>query len=195
MRAPGFHDVVERVGTLAQRDGEAIHRREGGHERGEGRDPDRGRDHVIGGLRHVDVVVRVHRRRRATRRTEARVREVREHLVDVHVEGGARARLIDVDHELVAVRAAEDEVSGRDDRVGALRIEPPGATMHRRRRTLDAHDGVDDPRMRAEPADGEVRDGPCRLRPVPRVRRDLDRAERVVLHADARHQKLFVNNG
>ena len=43
---------------------------------------------------------------------------VRDHLVGVHVRGGARAALDHVDDELVVQLAGDDLVAGLDDRVG-----------------------------------------------------------------------------
>ena len=59
---------------------------------------------------------------------------VGEHLVRVHVVRRAGARLVDVDDELIAQRAAEDLVGGGDDGVGDRRIEPAEGARSLRRR-------------------------------------------------------------
>ena len=61
------------------------------------------REHVVGGLPHVHVVVRV----------RAVAGERRDDLVGVHVRRRARAGLEDVDRELVVVRALRDLVRRR----------------------------------------------------------------------------------
>ena len=71
--------------------------------------PYRGRDGVIGRLRHVDVVVGMHRLvRRVHRVTEQLIGAVGHHLVGVHVVAGARARLKGIDHEVLVMLPGQD---------------------------------------------------------------------------------------
>ena len=76
----------------------------------------RGRVHVVRGLPHVDVIVRVDARVLAARAAEDLRRAVGEDLVRVHVVRGAGARLIDVHDELVAQLPGEHVVGRADDR-------------------------------------------------------------------------------
>ena len=92
---------VERVGQLPRR----AHERRG---RRQQRQPRRRREHVVGGLAHVDVVVRVDARVRAAWLAEELAGAVGQHLVGVHVVRRAGARLVDVHDELIAKPAGED---------------------------------------------------------------------------------------
>ncbi len=73
------------------------------------------REHVVGRLSHVHVIVRVDAAVVALRRTEDFGGAVREHLVGVHVVRRAGARLVHVDDELVAELARQHLVSRLDD--------------------------------------------------------------------------------
>ena len=97
---------------------EGVERAEHGRKRGQHREPHRRGDHVVGALGHVDVIVRMDRRVDAARLAEDLVGAVREDFVNVHVVARARARLVHVHDELVAVPAAEHLVGGLHDRVG-----------------------------------------------------------------------------
>ena len=115
----------------------------------ERREVDGGGEDVVGRLAHVDVVVGV----------APVAGEVGDHLVGVHVRGGARAGLEDVDRELVVVLAGGDRVAGRGDprRRGRRRARPSSALTRRRGRLQPAQpadDGHRDPLAR--------RPGSCR---------------------------------
>ena len=60
--AAGLDDVVELGALGQQRRGQEVERGERGGQRGQHREPHRGRDHVVGALGHVDVIVGMHRR-------------------------------------------------------------------------------------------------------------------------------------
>ena len=94
----------------------------------------RSRDHVVGRLSHVDVIVGVDLVVGALRAAKHFRGAIGQHLVGVHVVRGAGARLIDVDDELIAQRAAEHLVGRRDDRVRDAAIEPAGVRDWLRRR-------------------------------------------------------------
>ena len=79
-------------------------------ERGE---MDRGREDVVRALAHVDVVVRVH----------VLAGQGRDDLVGIHVRARARARLEDVDRELVVVLATRDRIAGYGNPLRLLRVE------------------------------------------------------------------------
>src|SRR5213079_3033479 len=86
MGASRFHDRIELLRLLRQALFEFA---EGGQQvvvdLHEGRDVDRGRDHVVRGLAHVHVVVRMNGPFLAERVTEDLVRSIRNHLVRIHV--------------------------------------------------------------------------------------------------------------
>ena len=82
------------------------------------------REHVVGGLAHVDVVVGV----------GAVAGEVGDDLVGVHVRRGARAGLEDVDRELVVELAGGDAVGGGGDPLGEVGVEQPQLGVDARRR-------------------------------------------------------------
>ena len=86
-------------------------------------DVHRGRERVVGGLRHVHVVVGVDRRLRAELAARHLDGAVGDDLVDVHVGLGARAGLPDVQREVVVERAGDHLVGRRDDQVGDGRVE------------------------------------------------------------------------
>src|SRR5699024_1609774 len=72
-----------------------------------------GREGVVGGLAHVDVVVRVN--------LDARLlSQGRDDLVGVHVRGGAGAGLEDVDRELGVELVIGDAQGGVDDGLALL---------------------------------------------------------------------------
>jgi hypothetical protein len=60
-----------------------------------------------------------------------RRREVRDHLVGVHVRGGARAGLEHVDRELVVELAGGDAVGGGGDPLGELGSSRPSSALTR----------------------------------------------------------------
>src|SRR6266480_5359864 len=148
---------------------------------------DRGRDHVVRGLGHVDVVVRMHRLVRATLAAKQLVRAVGEDLVTVHVVRGARPRLVGIHHELVAVFAGQHLVSRPHDRVGELGVETSGLLVREGGGLLDPNDGVHERRERQELGDGEVLAGPLGLDPVERVGRNGQLAQGITLDAGAAH--------
>ena len=104
--AAGLDHVGELLGLRFQRLLQATHRRQQvvGH-LAQRRQVDGGGEDVVGGLAHVDVIVGV----------GPVAGEVGDHLVGVHVRGGAGAGLEDVDRELVVVLARGDGVAGRGD--------------------------------------------------------------------------------
>jgi hypothetical protein len=78
--ASGLDGRLPQLGLLLERHGKVLHRRDEGVEQVTGhRDVHRRREDVIRGLRHVDVVVRVHGG------AERGGCQARQHLVDVHV--------------------------------------------------------------------------------------------------------------
>ena len=149
------------------------------------REGERRRVHVVRRLRAVDVVVRVHAVVRPAHAAEQLVRAVRDHLVHVHVDRGAAAAVHDVDRELAAVLAGRDLVRRRDDRRGELRRQLARREVRACRRGLHVGERGDELELvrHRDARDGEVRDGPHRVRAVQGVARHVDGAERVPLLA------------
>ena len=87
-----------------------------------------------------------------------------------------RPRLVGVDHELVARRAADDFVRRGDDGVGEARGEAPRFAMRERRRLLDPDVREDERLERQESTDREVAHGAQRLHTVVRIGRHFQRA-------------------
>src|SRR5438445_148685 len=81
---------------------------------------------------------------------------IRENFIRVHVVRRTGARLINVNDEMLAMLAAQDLVSGRDDRVGELRVETPGFLVRESGSALDPHCRIDERRERLQSADGKV---------------------------------------
>ena len=134
MRAPGLEHAGERAALSLSAVGERAsptRARPGSTQ--QDRQARRGREDVVRGLPHVDVVVGVHALVGAARPAEQLAGAVGEHLVRVHVVRRAGAGLIDVDDELVAQLAGEDLVRGarRWRRRPARSRRPSGALARR----------------------------------------------------------------
>ncbi len=173
---------------LARNDaGQHVERGEGRGQRGQHRQAHRRRDDVVGALGHVDVIVRVHRGVDAARRAEDLVGPVGEHLVNVHVVAGARAGLIHVHDELIAMLPAENLVGRLDDGVGQARLQPAGLLVRERGRALDPDHRVHEGRQRTEPGDRKILGRAQRLDAVQRVGRDGLFAQGIAFEAGGGH--------
>ena len=150
--------MIERPAALHERLGEPVHRAEHRGERREGGETHCGGNHVVGALSHVDVIVGVHRRVGAALGPEQLVGPVGEHFVTVHVVAGAGARLIHIDHELIAVLPAQDLVGCLDDGVGQAGVESPGFLVGQGGGALDPDHRIDEGRKRLESRDRKVFD-------------------------------------
>ena len=98
-----------------------------------------------------------------------RLGEVADHLVGVHVGGGAAAGLENVDHELIVVLAGGDFFGGFFDGGREIRRQLAEPAVHVRRRALDQAERADERPRKTQTADGEILDGALRLRAVERV--------------------------
>ena len=154
VRAAGLHDVLELRGLGGERRLEVLERGQQRVrrlvERGE---VDGAREHVVGRLAHVHVVVGMH----------ALAGEVRDDLVGVHVRRGARAGLEDVDRELVVVLAGGDVVGRRADPLGEVGVELAEVGVDARGGALDRGQPAHDADRHALTGDGEVLDRLGRL--------------------------------
>src|SRR6185437_3590037 len=104
---------------------------------------------------------------------------VRDHLVGVHVAGGARAGLEDVDHAVVVVLAGGDLVGGLADGARQLGVELAAVAVHLGGGLLDEGQRADHAAGEAQPADREVLVSALGLRAVEGARRYFDVTERV----------------
>ena len=121
----------------------------GGHVNG-------GRDHVVGRLAEVDVVVGVDRAARPEGAAEQLDRAVADHLVGVHVGRGAAAGLEDVDHELVVEPALRHLLGRRRDRAGQACVEQAQVGVDHGRPGLDQAERADEVAGEPQRADREV---------------------------------------
>ena len=135
MGPPGLDDVGELRGLRLQRRAEPVDRRQQiALDLAEGGDVDRRREDVVRGLAHVDVVVRV----------GPVAGERGDHLVRVHVRGGARPGLEDVDRELVIVLAGRDCVAAGGDPLSQVGVELAELGVDPRRGGLQPPELADD---------------------------------------------------
>ena len=82
--------------------------------------------------------------------------DVGEHLVHIHVRGGTRSGLEDVDRELVLVSARCHLVCSRLEGSRHLRVDHAELGVDRGRGTLDERQGSDQRGIHALAGDGEV---------------------------------------
>ena len=120
------------------------------------RQPERRRVDVVGRLPEVHVVVRIDVLVFALLVAELLEREIRDHLVGVHVGRRAGAALDEVGDELVAHLAGDQPVAGAGDRVGDLRVEHAEIAIRERRRLLHVAEGLDEIRLRRHRNAGDV---------------------------------------
>ena len=153
----------------------------------------RGGNHVVRALAHVDVIVRMHGE------TGIAAGEVRDHLVGIHVAAGAGAGLEDVDREVRVVPPFGDFQRRLLDRRGALGVERVELEVGGRRGPLDQAERADEVARHAQAADRKVLDRALRLRAPQRVGRHLQLAEAVsfdaeslVRHAQPRCKKRLI---
>ncbi|GAA3086471.1 hypothetical protein GCM10020254_33630 [Streptomyces goshikiensis] len=176
MRAAGLDHLGELGGLALQGGREVLQGRDqlagDGGRRG---DVDGGREHVVGALRGIDVVVGV------DLAAEPLGGQGGDHLVDVHVGRGPGARLEHVDGEVLVPAALGDLGGGGADRLGEVLVHHTQARVHRGGRALDAGEGLDVGALQALPGDGEVLHGALGLGPPLGVRGDPYLSHRVVL--------------
>ena len=186
LRSTHLDDAAELVALRAQRRDELAqrvhHRRVPEHDRELGR----GRVRVVRALAQVHVVVRTHRGVVPEREAHASLREVRDHLVRVHVRARPGAALDDVHGEVLVERVVLQKFVARGrDRVVDVSREEADLEVGARARLLDERERANEVRVRAELDAGDVvvlhrargRDA------VQRVSRDEHRAYDVALEA------------
>ena len=151
--ATGLDDRPELVGLGRERGLQLDEGRQqrlfDGHRRGELQCR---RDHVVGALAPIDVVVRVDLPPCA----ETPRREVRDDLVHVRVGRGSGTGLVDVDRELAVVVAIGDRGGRRRDGPRDVGLEQAQLAVRLGRRQLDQREGADEPAREWLPRDREV---------------------------------------
>jgi hypothetical protein len=147
---------------------------------------DRGRNHIVRALAHVDVIVGMH--------CDAGIAagEVRDHLVGIHVGAGARAGLEYVEREVCVVPAFRHFERGLLDGCCPLGIETVEVEVGRRRGPLDQTERADELARHAQPADLEILDRTLRLRAPQRIGGHLQLAKAVSFDPETlvRHANL-----
>ena len=172
------HHVIDRRGLLYQRLVQVAQgRQQVLADRQVGAHVDRRRDHVVGALAHVDVVVLVH--------LAAQVLggQARQHLVGVHVGAGARTRLENVQHKVVVMLAHCHLVRRFLDGLGHGGLHQAQFLVGGRGCTLDQPQRTHKRTREAQVADREVVDRTLRLCTVEGVHRHPDFAHAVALDA------------
>ena len=182
--APRLEHAVEGLRLVREQRPQVLQRRDqlllDGGARG---DVDGGRDDVVRRLAEVDVVVGVDAR--VAGFVQKAVGPRRDHLVRVHVGGGAGAGLVDVEHELVVPVAARDLGGGPGDRPRDVVVHVPQVAVDPRGRFLDQAQRLDEAASETLAADGEVLEGALGLGSVQGVGGDVNLAEGIALHAVA----------
>ena len=133
--------------------------------------------HVVGGLRHVDVIVRMNGSVLAALGAEDFVGAVGEDFVDVHVVRSTGAGLIDVDDELIAVLPGENLVGCLHSSHRPALIEPPFSLVSAAARLMDGR--VDERGKRLQSADREILTARSVCTPY-KASADFERAERIL---------------
>ena len=203
--AADLDHLVPLVGLVLQRVGEPLECRDElvADPFGD-RDMDRGGEHVVGALPHVDMVIGVDRflgsKPVALNQFDCTVGD---DLVDVHVARGARAGLEDVDGELVIEFSVDDFLAGGHQGLDLGLVERRFAavgqfaevTVGDGRGQFDSAESVHQFGGKFPATDRKVVDGSLGLCSVVGLSGDLDVAHRVVFGAEFCHRGGQSENG
>ena len=148
-------------------------------------DVHRGREGVVGGLAHIDVVIGGDRRLAPQFATEQLDRAVGQHLVDVHVGLRARPGLPDEQRIMIVERARDRLVGGADDRVGLPLRQVAARGIDQRAGLLDDAVGAAQLDRHAVAPDREMMERALRLRAPIAIGGNVDLAHAVMLAAHA----------
>ena len=185
VRASGLDDVIELSPFGSERITQRLECAQQPVELRQRRQANVRRDRVVGALRHVHVIVRMHGGVRPPLPAEQLIGAVREHFVHVHVVRGPRAGLVRIDDELIRVLASKHFIRCLYDGIGETCVETTGLLVRERSGLLDPHLRDDERPLWTQAADGEVFAGAQRLNAVQRVGGDLFRAEGVLFGAES----------
>ncbi len=131
---------------------------------------DRRWNHVVAGLPAIDLIVRM------------RASEMSDHLVGVHVGGGAAAGLENVHDKLSVVIARSHGIGSLLDGCGQFGRQLAQPPIHSRGGALDQPQRADEGPRKTQPADRKILNRPLRLRAVQRIGGDAHLAHRVALN-------------
>src|SRR5216684_5025212 len=136
------------------------------------------RERVIGGLRHIDIIVGMDRLLRSQCATRQFDGAVGDYLVDVHVGLRTAAGLPDAQGELVVELAGDDLVGSLNDELGLVIITDSGKLaqilVHQRTGLFEDAKSADQFRRHGVAANVEVQERALRLCAPVDVRRDID---------------------
>src|SRR6186713_416012 len=141
---------------------------------------------VVGGLRAVDVVVRMHRRFRSERPSEALIGTVRDHFVRIHVGLRAGSRLPDRKRKVGIEPPLPHLFGGSLDRCSDFDVEDTQTTVGTSGGELLQPEGADQRDGKTLLPDREKFQSTLRLRTPISVGGNLDVAEQVALNAKER---------
>ena len=142
---------------------------------------------VVRRLRHVHVIVRMHRRLAAERLAGELRAAVGDDLVDVHVELRAAAAHPDMQRKHVLMPTGQDFVANRDDQPLRLVTQPSAGVIGARGGLLQRRIGSDHFPRHQLPADAEMFERALRLGTPEPVGRHFDDAHAVGLAATVAH--------
>ena len=177
MSAADLDDLVELACLAAQ----GLFERGHGREQilvdgGGGGDVEGGGEHVVARLAAIDMVVGM------------RAGEAADHLIGVHVRGGAAAGLKDIDDELAVVGSRGYGFGGVLNGGGEIAGQFTQGSVDLGGGCFDLPEGAQEGPGEVESADGEVEDGALGLGSVEGVGGDLDVAHGVVFSAEWGHR-------
>ncbi len=124
------------------------------------RQPDGGRDDIIGRLGHVDVVVGVQHAEIAPLLPQQLQGAVGQHFVDIHIVRSSGPGLKRINNKLVGQLAGQRFVGRCDDGIADLFLQPPGGHIGDGGTALDDHCSPGKSRMRFQSGDRKVVQGP-----------------------------------
>ena len=180
MRARHLQDVLVLLGLLFQLRRQIVERRRQLVPLVRQADLDRCRKGVVRRLRHVRMVVRRDDVVPSLRFADEFERTVRQYLVHVHVDRGARAALDRIDGELVEELSVDDLFRRFDERVADVLVETACLHVRLRRRFLHLCERLDEVGVELPPRDAEVLHGAHGLHPVVGLVRHSEFAEKIM---------------
>ena len=159
-------------------------------------DVNRGRDHVIARLTHVDVIVRVDRIFRADRFAGELAGAVRDYFIRVRVRARAGTGLENVEREMLVQFAFYDFFRRLNDERAPMGIEQPQIGVRLRGGPFYQAQGANEGSRKAIPANRKIKDRPLGGSAVERGFRDGHFAHRILFGTGrpGRHAEWFVEN-
>jgi len=127
------------------------------------------------------VIVRVNRLPRAKRASKPFVGAIGDDLIRVRIGRRARARLKDVDDEVLVEATFFDILARLLDRVGQAGLQHTELCVHDGRGPFDLGQGANEPPRQPQIADGEILPGPLRAGAVIGRLRDAHLAHGIAL--------------